>query len=397
MTDQKIVCVYHADCADGFAAAWAVHRRFGAGNVDFIAGRYSKEPELSVPCKYHSTSGPCTDCLGTGYDQDGGPFLGRDVLIVDFSYPRATLEALTREARSVLVLDHHATAQGELAGLPFPLHRIAAADPLWHECWHSHVLSISVDGGRDVPQPQINLAAIFDMKRSGAGVTWDYLHPGEPRPRLIDLVEDRDLWRFKYDPETRQFHAVAASYGYSVTEEIAETGHLNALELWGDFDGWSELEPDSGNSSPDWVSLLNEGAAILRYEAKLVEGILRATSLTGEKTPDGIPYRRMMTIGGYHCPVANVPASLASAAGARLYAEMPPYTLEEVEGAGMKIFAATYYDEADGKRHFSLRSPAGIGADVSEIAREVGARFGRPGGGHKHAAGFTAPLGWEGE
>lgn len=51
-------------------------------------------------------------------------------------------------------------------------------------------------------------------------------------------------------------------------------------------------------------------------------------------------------------------------------------------------FSATYYDGADGRRHFSLRSPEG-GADVGAMAKRHG------GGGHEHAAGFDAPLGWE--
>ena len=66
-----------------------------------------------------------------------------------------------------------------------------------------------------------------------------------------------------------------------------------------------------------------------------------------------------------------------------------------------------------GRRHFSLRSPED-GADVGAVAKRVVENFnlfatwkvdwrdwhgGRDfvGGGHVHAAGFDAPLGWEGE
>lgn len=38
---------------------------------------------------------------------------------------------------------------------------------------------------------------VLDTNRSGAGIAWDYFHPGEPRPPVVDYVEDRDLWRFK--------------------------------------------------------------------------------------------------------------------------------------------------------------------------------------------------------
>lgn len=73
-------------------------------------------------------------------------------------------------------------------------------------------------------------------------------------------------------------------------------------------------------------------------------------------------------------------------------------------------FVVTYYDGSDSRRHFSLRSPEG-GADVGQIAKAMAQKFnklyafhinyeGEPaynGGGHIHAAGFDAPLGWEGE
>lgn len=84
---------------------------------------------------------------------------------------------------------------------------------------------------------------------------------------------------------------------------------------------------------------------------------------------------RTMIIGGRKVPVCNMPPVWASDAANRL-AEGNP-------------FAATYVDGATA-RHFSLRSDA-AGLDVSEVAQRYG------GGGHKHAAGFKVPLGWEGD
>ena len=58
-------------------------------------------------------------------------------------------------------------------------------------------------------------------------------------------------------------------------------------------------------------------------------------------------------------------------------------------------FAAAYFDRPD-CRVFSLRSRrVEVAIDVGAIAKEVGARLGFSGGGH--AAGFRAPVGWEGE
>lgn len=90
---------------------------------------------------------------------------GRDVIMVDFSFGRAVMQAMYRDARSLLVLDHHKSAQADLAGLPF---------------------------------------AVFDMNHSGAGMAWDWFHPDIARPALVNLVEDADLWRHAL-PCTREF------------------------------------------------------------------------------------------------------------------------------------------------------------------------------------------------
>jgi len=82
---------------------------------------------------------------------------GRDVYVVDFSYARDRLLKLRESAAVLTVLDHHKTAQADLEGLDF---------------------------------------CHFDMNRSGAGITWDYFHKGQPRPWVVSYVEDRDIWRF---------------------------------------------------------------------------------------------------------------------------------------------------------------------------------------------------------
>ena len=118
--------LYHANCDDGFGAAWAARKKLG-------------DAAVYVPVKYGDPLPPTVT--------------GERVYVVDFSYPRDVLETLADRCK-VVVLDHHKTAQEDLADLPF---------------------------------------AEFDMERSGAGMTWDYFFPGQPRPPLIDHIEDRDL------------------------------------------------------------------------------------------------------------------------------------------------------------------------------------------------------------
>lgn len=85
------VVLFHAECMDGFGAAWALWKRF---------------PEARfVPVK-HGFPQP------EGLDQ-------QHVVMVDFSYPRADILALADRTASLQILDHHITAESALADLPF--------------------------------------------------------------------------------------------------------------------------------------------------------------------------------------------------------------------------------------------------------------------------------------
>ena len=172
-----------------------------------------------------------------------------------------------------------------------------------------------------------------DLNRSGATLAWDYLFPSEVRPVLLGHVEDRDLWRFKL-PGTREIQANMFSYEYT-------------------FEQWDKL------MSADQAELLKmtvAGAAIERKHHKDIAELLRVC-------------KRRMSIGGHDVPVASLPYTLASDAAHRM--------------AQGELFAACYWDTADG-RHFSLRA-TDAGLDASEIAKQYG------GGGHAKAAGFKVP------
>ncbi len=102
-------------------------------------------------------------------------------MIVDFSYKREILLDVKSRARSLVVLDHHQTAQKDLEGLNF---------------------------------------CKFDMTKSGAMLTWEYFYPSKP-PTIIEYVQDRDLWQWKL-PSSKEVSAAIASYPF-------------------DFDIWDEL------------------------------------------------------------------------------------------------------------------------------------------------------------
>ena len=83
--------LYHANCDDGFGAAWVAYQHFG-------------EDAIYLPVKYN----------------DPMPYIhaGAKVFILDFSYPRNVLEKLAECCR-IVVLDHHKTSRDDLQDLPF--------------------------------------------------------------------------------------------------------------------------------------------------------------------------------------------------------------------------------------------------------------------------------------
>lgn len=307
---MKPLCIYHGNCADGFTAAWAVHRRFG-NHFDYFAGVYQQPPP---------------------------DVTGRHVVLVDFSYKKDVLLEMGRRARSILVLDHHKTAHEDLAGMPPPIFENNAQA-------HFDEADGWAGSGVDPALPRV----VFDMGRSGAGIAWDFFHPREPRPKLVDYAEDRDLWRFQL-PFSREISAFVFAHDYT-------------------FDVWESL---ARQLEARFDTCVDMGSAIEKKHHKDVAELVTAL-------------KQYMTIGGFRVPVANIPYTLTSDAG-HLMCSQPMDGLGEADWCAEKPpFAACYWDTPKG-RVFSLRSVDG-GADVSAIAAQYG------GGGHKNASGFTLPHG----
>ena len=168
----------------------------------------------------------------------------------------------------------------------------------------------------------------FDMSHSGAYLAWKYIH-GEPVPDFIRYVEDRDLWKFSL-PYSREVAAGLASYPkvFTVWETLFEMG-MDKLKL--------------------------DGGTILRFQAQKVEEICEQAM--------------WKNIGGCRVPVVNV-STLFSEVVDKLCVLNP-----------QAPFAAYYFDRADGKRQWGLRSPGRF--DVSAVAKANGS------GGHPGTAGFV--------
>jgi len=184
MTEQIDIVVYHGNCFDGTGGAWAV---------------WKKHPQALLVPAWHGNPNPL---------QFLPPLSDKNVCIVDFCYPAAVLLELATLAHSVLVLDHHKSAAADVAQVQ-----------------------------QNMPN---NLRVVFDMTRSGAQIAWDYFH-NSPRPWIIDVIGDRDLWKFSL-PYTRTLTEVLSARDYCKTVANMETiANISLEEALARFQSEGEL------------------------------------------------------------------------------------------------------------------------------------------------------------
>jgi oligoribonuclease NrnB/cAMP/cGMP phosphodiesterase (DHH superfamily) len=124
--------IYHADCTDGFGAAFAAWTKLGK-KATFLPLQHG--PGLVVP-----------------------DVTGKSVVVLDFCFSKEVTERLISQATAFLVIDHHASAQSALA---------------------------------DVDERN----KVFEMRQSGSTLAWNFFH-GEDVPLFLRYVEDRDIWRW---------------------------------------------------------------------------------------------------------------------------------------------------------------------------------------------------------
>lgn len=205
---EKPLVIYHANCWDGFCAAWVARKALG--ECEFVPAQYGQSPP---------------------------DVRGRQVFILDFSYPRDVMVDIVSSAHWTCVLDHHKTAQEALHRLDEKL----APD----------------------------LTVVFDMNKSGGRLAWEYfwdwhfakmLHSDEKpfcigmrrdvAPWLVDYTEDRDLWKHALDG-TQEINAALRSYPL-------------------DFELWDQFEQKNPRST-----FYHEGSAIRRAERQIIETHVR--------------------------------------------------------------------------------------------------------------------------
>lgn len=148
--NKDVVVVYHDPCLDGMASRYAAWKKFG-NDASYIPGKYEGKFTMDR-------------------------FKDKRVYCVDFSYKKDAILQIMAVCKSLNIYDHHKTAVPEV--------RAAQAELEGTESYN-------------------RLHYTYDADHSGVGVVWTAFFPGQPMPRVLWHIQDRDLWRFDL-PHTKE-------------------------------------------------------------------------------------------------------------------------------------------------------------------------------------------------
>lgn len=256
---DDVVCLFHGDCFDGMGAAWAVKRKYP--DATFIPVEYQKTPPIDK-------------------------LLGKNVLIVDFSYSIHWLTFIAVGAKSLVIYDHHKSAENDLR---------------MYNRW--------VEQTR--PDLTERFHAVYDVARSGALITWAELYPNTVTPKLIEHISDRDLWNHSL-PNTKEIMAGVGAYPL-------------------DLDVWCEVFQycHEGSFNLDHHDLMSDMAAVgVHILRKQQIDIDRLIALT----------KREITFGEHTVEMINVPRHLVSEAVGQL-AQGAPFAVGYFDTAEGREFS----------------------------------------------------------
>jgi len=221
---------------------------------------------------------------------------GGELYFIDIvPQPKEDTKKWAEKAKRLVILDHHVTAETETK--------------MAHEYRYA-------------------------VEHSGAGLAWRYFHPDKNVPRLINHIEDADLWRLKL-PNTMEVSSYLRLQGF-------------------DFKAWDKVAKalEKAKSRKDIIA---KGHLLRSADNKNIAWLVGKAAL--------------VQFEGYEVYAANSPI-WPSEIGHELVKKKGPL--------------AIIWSEKNGLRHVSMRSDGTV--DVSKIAAKHG------GGGHKAAAAFSVPF-----
>lgn len=125
--------IYHGFCTDGFSSALFAYEVFG-DTIKYHAGKFKTSPPEDI--------------------------IGKNLLMVDFTYPDNIMQEIRKKVNKLAVLDHHKTAELNL---------------------------------QNVPSNQ----KVLVLNHSGVHLSYKYFNRQKPCPMMVDYIEDNDIWTHK--------------------------------------------------------------------------------------------------------------------------------------------------------------------------------------------------------
>ena len=260
---------------------------------DGRAGAYAAWKHFGADAEY----------IASYYGTDSHPNLaGREVYVIDYCYKKEDILTVEAETKLLVVLDHHASAKESM---------------------------------------ELIRNKVFDINHSGSVIAWNYFHPDTVVPKLLQYIEDYDLWRY------------ALPYSRDIEH------YLDALEFEDgtgfDFSKFDKFVDDFDNPEK-FEKMKLEGS----YYRKYIDSVITKRITLADK----------VTFEG-HVVLAVEGGLFNSHLGEALAKTHPPF--------------AIVWSRYRGLWHFSLRGVGGQ-VDLSQLAKKYG------GGGHLNSAGFTLPF-----
>lgn len=184
---RNILIIYHKDCLDGMAAAWIARQHFEFAKEN---NEIRTIDEITMHASF--------------YEDEVPDLTGKEVYILDFSYPPEKLLPHVLGSAGITIIDHHDTA-------------IEA----WKHFEHNSPLGYKMN-------------FVFNTMFSGAMLTWQHFKGNEEPPCYLKMCQDHDMWRFEL-PNTKAYVAGVFSTGkvnepfdYYYVEHMFNPDHIDS-------------------------------------------------------------------------------------------------------------------------------------------------------------------------
>jgi len=166
MTYKPDVVITHYPCSDGATSEAIIQQYYQDESIEYIKGDYG-------------------DAKNKEFMEDLiSRVRGKHVLMADFSYKSKELQGLITTAESIVILDHHVTAEKELEN--YKVEDFGSVDQIESVLEHQKCV------------------AYFDMGECGSSLTWKFFYPDKNLPIFVERIKDIDLGRHKL-PRSKDF------------------------------------------------------------------------------------------------------------------------------------------------------------------------------------------------